>query len=187
MDAALPAALAAALLSFKPVPPPALPQGTPAPFVRLFNDGWRVAAKALERKDCAAFFAAHGAPAPRPVETMARTEYRFLALPQGATVGAQTNSEGSVFINTSGLFVTAEGGGIALNGRSYELGDASAVRAMILLHELGHQLGLFGPDSGPALRAQNARHSQDILDHCVPARPFSALDAGPPPPELLAD
>ena len=156
----------------KPPPPPALPAGTPERYARAFADGFSSAARALSKSSCAAFFAGRGAAAPRPLETMRAAEYRFLALPQGPSVGAQTNSENSVFINTTGLFVTAEGGGVVLAGRDYDLGSASAVRAMILLHELSHQLGIFGPDSGPAHAADNASHSLDVINACLYARPL---------------
>ena len=149
---------------------PALPAGTRRSEARAFQDGWDAAERALARPRCEGYFAEKGAPAPRPLETMRAAEYRFVALPQGPSVGAQTNSAGSVYLNSAGLFVTAAGGGIELDGRSYDLGDVSAVRAMILLHELGHQLGIFGPDSGPALAGENAAHSRDIVERCLDGR-----------------
>lgn len=164
--AALSARLKVPLDAAKPVPAPALPAGTPRPLIRLFDDGWRSAMSALKGRDCRRFFGDAVA------ETMRATEYRFLTLPQGPTVGAQTNGPRSVFINAEGLFVTASDGRITLDRRGYDLWSADRVRAMILLHELGHQLKLFGPDAGPELRAENARHSLDVIAACVPGRPL---------------
>jgi hypothetical protein len=158
------------IAAVKAPPPPALPDGTPRREERIFADGWASAVRALGRPRCEAYFAERGAPGARPLETLRSTEYRFVALPQGETVGAMTNSAGSVFLNTTGLFVTAFDGGVALGGRDYDLGSPAEVRAMILLHELGHQLGIFGPDSGPKLASQNAAHSRDIIENCLQGR-----------------
>ncbi len=167
------ARLRPALEAFKPVPAPALPPGTPKDYARLFNEGWAAATRALRSQRCEALFRSRGAPAGAALAALRATEYRFLALPQGESVGAQTNGPASVFINTKGVYVTAVDGDITLDNRRYELWDgAEGVRAMVLLHELGHEMGLFGPDSGSARQSENARHSLDVIDACVPGRPL---------------
>lgn len=161
------AALGASFKAAKPPPPPALPKNTPQEYQRVFADGWREAVSALGRKDCQAYFAAHGAPAPKPLEAMLKTDYRFLKLHGGGGVGAQTNGPDSVFINTDGAFVYAADGKISLNGKKIDLYEPSRVRAMIFLHELGHELGIFGADAAAELQAENAAHSLDIIGNCL--------------------
>jgi len=77
-----------------------------------------------------------------------------------------TNPDGPVYINLNGIFVTAEDGHVTIARKRCNLGNPSNVRGFILLHELGHQLGIFGKDAGPDLQDQNAAHSMDIINHC---------------------
>jgi hypothetical protein len=50
----------------------------------------------------------------------------------------------------------------------------SAYQALPLLHELGHQTGKLGPDSGPGVSpGTNFSNTQQILDNC-----FTALGGG---------
>ncbi len=149
-------------------PPPAFAQQLPKRRVRAFRDGWDEALRLLrDEKDCRGLYAKHGFGFDEVVKTMSSTNYAFYDLGD-ASIGAETLDRGSVFINTRGLFVTVQDGLITLDRRHYDLGDASDVRAMILLHELGHQLGFFGPDHGPGLEQANAEHSLDVIRACIP-------------------
>lgn len=76
-------------------------------------------------------------------------------------------------INTAGAFFNAVPGA---NGQvtvrmpnsfgvqtSFTFANFSAFRAFIILHELGHQTGKFGPDANPST---NGAYSQAVLDNC---------------------
>lgn len=168
------AVLRAQLAAAKPIPPPALPAGTPPGMVRQFEGGWREAVRALQAPSCRDFFASRGAAWPRPLEEMTLTAYRFKELPVASTVGAETNGPGSVFINQSGVFTRAVTGWVTLDDRRWDLGGPDRVRALILLHELGHELGIFGMDALPGQQAENFAHSLDVMAHCLPAREVPA-------------
>jgi len=119
--------------------------------VHLFRNGWDETLTVLNHKDCKKFFCDHGADPARILQTLQSTEYRFLSLPGGSDIGAQTNSPTSVFINIDGPFVTNTDGKIALGGQAYDLHDQDNVQALILLHELGHQLGILERTLGQVL------------------------------------
>jgi len=141
--------------------------------VGLFKDGWDEMLSALNGKNCQEFFCDHGFNREKVLGTLKGTEYRFLPLPRGPKAGAQTNPPDSVFINTEGLYITADSGAVTLGNERYNLVNNSNVRALILLHELGHQLGIFPADVGSAdLDARNAAHSIEILKHCFPLYSF---------------
>jgi len=82
-------------------------------------------------------------------------------------VGAATFDSTHVVLNTLGLYLTATNGRITLpDGSTFDLGNARNVQAMILLHELGHELS---DDTGfvPDLdAATNAAHTKRIIDAC---------------------
>jgi len=146
---------------------PALPPGTPKKYVSMFNDGWQETMELLKEKDCQKFFAGHGEDLQTVLRMLSGTEYRFLNL-GGSNVGAETVGPGSVFVNTTGVFITAQDGRIILDGRHYNLESLSRLRGMILLHELGHELGFFGVDAGRKLEDVNAGHSLAIIHSCLP-------------------
>jgi hypothetical protein len=104
---------------------------------------------------------------PQDAVHVALTEYRFVTLPQGPGTGAQTPDSTHVQINIAGVYMTAIGGGIRLpNGFTCNLGSVTNVRALVLLHELGHQLsGITGftPDVD---RATYSAHSMRIIKAC---------------------
>jgi RHS repeat-associated protein len=135
--------------------------------MKMLEDGMDTALHALNGKDCRALFCGHGAD---PVERLKRTKYYFFDLGD-ETVGAETPPGGDmdmVLINSKGLFVTANSGIVTFGKARYDLGMNSNVRAMILLHELGHQLGIFPPDAGKSLQDQRNAHSIDVVKHCFP-------------------
>ena len=101
------------------------------------------------------------------------TTYRLLAFPQGPGVGAQTLDATDVMLNTAGAFFNA---GSNANGTvtvqmpsaagaqaSFTFANIQVLQGFILLHELGHQLGIFGPDLNAA---SNGANSQAVLEHC---------------------
>ena len=151
---------------FRAKKPDNLPLGTPKKFWKPFTKGMNNALKRLNNKPCADMFRTPRDPnAGR--NRLNNTPYRFVPLPQGPGVGAQTQENGDVQINTLGLYMTATGGGIKLpDGSTFNLGGVNDVRALILLHELGHELSDttgFVPDTDPAI---NAAHTKRIIDAC---------------------
>jgi hypothetical protein len=99
--------------------------------------------------------------------TLMDTIYRILPLPAGT--GAQTVDSTSVFINSNGAFFNAGANpdgtvGATLAGQvAVTFGSLSAFQGFLLLHELGHQTGLFGDDSDPAV---NLAYSMWVLNNC---------------------
>lgn len=136
--------------------------------LNFFAGGWKAAMEALkEQKSCQKFFADHGDNYDKVVATLEKTEYHFEKLQ--SSVGAETLDDHTVFVNSDGIFVTATSGDVTLNRKRYDLEETYRVRAMIIMHELGHQLGIFGVDFGtPDLESVNAAHSLDIIRNCLP-------------------
>jgi hypothetical protein len=151
---------------------PTIPQGTDNKYIKAFNKALEELKKRLDKEKCAAFFGGKD----KALATINGAEYRFLPLGEPkvdrntgevSVVGAATNSATSVFVNTQGPFLNQNmfvpGAGLktldfhsGLRGASFD--------ALILLHELGHQLGIFGPDKDkPDL---NRKYTQQVLDAC---------------------
>jgi len=132
-----------------------LPLGTPKSYWKPFKQGYKTALKDLKNPGCSQFFGGQG-PA-----TMQATEYRFLNL-DNAKVGAATVSPTSVFINSTGPFMTFTGGSQAF-GMSWSV---SQFRAFILLHELGHQLSGFTGFQADADSPLNQAQSMQVIGAC---------------------
>jgi hypothetical protein len=98
---------------------------------------------------------------------MNATEYRFLNL-GSPTVGAQTNSQTSVFVNSQGPYMTYS----PTAGQAGPFGvywTQPLFRAFILLHELGHQLSDttgFQADAGNARLKLNQAQSRRVIGAC---------------------
>jgi RHS repeat-associated protein len=154
---------------FRAKKPSNLPFGTPKKYWKPFSRGMKQALKRLNKKPCAELFenSCHEGRDLEGANEMKNTEYRFVPLPQGSGVGAQTVDGTHVQVNSLGLFMTAVNGRIMLpDGSTFDLGSAQNVQAMILLHELGHQLSNetgFIPDVDAAT---NAAHTKRIIDVC---------------------
>lgn len=110
---------------------------------------------------------------PTAVSALAGTTYRLLALDK-TTTGAQTVDASNVFLNTTGAFFTAQpdsNGQINFNIPSPTSGSqtstvslsAADFGAFILLHELGHEMGVFGPDLTSTVNGSN---SWQVLEDC---------------------
>ena len=128
-------------------------------YVKDFQKALTEAEKRLQKADCAKLF---GKSAADLVNMLENTEYRVLTLASGgptydsntgevSVVGAQTNSSTSVFINDKGPFFNqtpfVPGKGITTLDFGSNLRGAQ-FGALLLLHELGHQTGIFGSDAG---------------------------------------
>ena len=154
---------------FRAKKPSNLPFGTPKKYWKPFSRGMNQALKRLNNKPCADLFEnpCHEGPDSNAANQMKNSEYRFVPLPQGSGVGAQTVDSTHVQVNSLGLFMTAVSGRITLpDGSTFDLGSAQNVQAMILLHELAHQLDNetgFVPDADAAT---NAAHTKRIIDAC---------------------
>jgi RHS repeat-associated protein len=146
-----------------------LPLGTPQQYWGPFSDGFNEALNRLNNARCAEQFepSCHEGPYNTGPNQMRNTTYRFLNLGSPST-GASTADATNVFINTTGLYMTAKGGGIRLpNGFRCNLGNVTNVRAFILLHELGHQLkGNTGFTTDVDDAATNSAHSMRIIKAC---------------------
>ena len=155
---------------------PKVPGGnnyTPAQMQGLTN-GLNNALSHTDQVDCATFYAGgDDDPSLAVANDLENTLYRLLPLPQGPGTGAQTIDLTNVMINTAGAFFNA---GANANGTvtvgmpngagvqaAFTFANMSTFQGFILLHELGHQTGVFGPDVDAAA---NGTNSQAVLDHC---------------------
>jgi len=112
--------------------------------------------------------------------TLQDTDYRILDLGD-ANAGASTNPGFSVFLNSGGAFFNAvpdADGHVTLTIPSTTVGgpktaitfqSQASAGAFLLLHELGHETGLFGSDAG--MGTINAQHSWVVLDKCFGIKP----------------
>jgi len=104
------------------------------------------------------------------------TLYRILPLGPSAGASTPTGSSNTVFVNANGAFFNAtpnangtvtvtmpNAAGVSTN---YTFASAAVLQGFMLLHELGHETGAFGPDSGPANAAVNGQYSLSVLQDC---------------------
>jgi len=157
-----------------PVKIPALPKGgNGEKFAKPFREAFLNASRRLQTPKCAAFY---GAGATAKFEG---AEYRFV--PMGAphlneqgvvtVVGAATYAEtqpAAVMINSQGPFLTQM---MFVTGRSgfqtVDMGTGlrdADFGALLLLHELGHVVGKFGPDAHDS--DLNRSYTESVLKAC---------------------
>ena len=155
---------------------PTVPAGnnyTPAQMQALTN-GLNNALSHTDQVDCATFYAGgDDDPSLATAKVLEGTMYRLVLLPQGPGTGAQTINLTNVMINTAGAFFNARANanGTVTVGMPNAAGvqtlftfaGVSTFEAFMLLHELGHQVGVFGADMNAAA---NGANSQAVLDHC---------------------
>ena len=126
--------------------PSNLVYGTPERFWAPFTQGFNAALEDLGKKKCSALYGGQG------VATMKATQYRFVPFGRSdSNTGAATISPTSVFINSTGPYMTFS----PLVGQAGPFGHhwtQPQFRAFILFHELGHQLS---PVTGFQPDAQN--------------------------------
>jgi RHS repeat-associated protein len=109
-----------------------------------------------------------------PSATLEGTQFEFTSVDLGT---AATQPGDLVQINPSGLFfqqpnapISSPGNvGIKVPSPTTGVGvqvylSPSDLGALILLHELGHEMGVFGPDADDP--AANGQHSWDVLEDC---------------------
>jgi hypothetical protein len=146
-------------------------------YKKQFNAALTEAEKRLIKEKCAKLF---GKTAQDLIAMLQNTEYRFLPLPSGgpkydsatdttSVTGAQTNSPTSVFINSKGPFLSnvmfvpgSPRNPVTLDFKSGLRG--AQFGALLLLHELGHQIKLFGADAGDY--SVNLAHTKQVLKEC---------------------
>lgn len=103
-----------------------------------------------------------------PDDLLRKTQYEIQILSNGA--GAATMASTLVYINPAGQFFQMSTTAYIpydkpeLSGmRSVQFGSVADLTAFILLHELGHQVGIFGADLFGFI---NGGHSLRVLDAC---------------------
>jgi RHS repeat-associated protein len=146
-------------------------------YKKQFNAALTEAEKRLKKDKCAKLF---GKSTEDLIAMLQNTDYRIVPLSSGgpkydsntnstSVTGAQTNSPTSVFINSQGPFLNnvmfapgAPHNPVTLDFNSGLRG--SQFGALILLHELGHQVNLFGPDAGDY--KVNLAHTKAVLKAC---------------------
>jgi RHS repeat-associated protein len=125
----------------------------------------------FSKKSCADLFGGVGA-----IVALESTEYRVLPLGapslnqqtgQYGVTGAQTNSSTSVFINSQGPFFNTIINIPGVGNRTFDFGtglSGAEFGALLLLHELGHQIGIFRSDRNDS--ALNRSYTQQVQDAC---------------------
>ena len=81
---------------------------------------------------------------------------------------------GTVYLNTWGPFTNQNMVVATSNGPKSVFFDftpplgltGTPFRALLLLHELGHRIGIYGDDTGPINGPLNRQYTQDTFDHC---------------------
>jgi hypothetical protein len=142
--------------------------------MRALTNGLNNAVSHTDQVDCATFYAGGDEdPSLAVANVLENTLYRLVVLPQGPGTGAQTIDLTDVMINTTGAFFNAapNANGTVTVGMpnpagvqaSFTFANMSTFQGFMLLHELGHQMGVFGADVDAAANGSN---SQAVLDHC---------------------
>ena len=136
-----------------------------------FDEGFAEAMARLQDSDCHKFFLCDKKNKTHldPEEALLDTTYRIMGLSNN-TAGAVTRAKDLVWINEDGPFVTDENTQHIPSDKKdiitfteVKFPSGATKNAFILLHELGHQLGIFPRDTYPWI---NGTHSLAILDNC---------------------
>ena len=158
-----------------PLPRPTVPQNSNRNFVRALNRAFENLDERLRsRPACAALFGGID----NAQRILSGTEYRFVDLggprqnPDGtfSVFGAQTIDDAHVQVNSSGPFMNQNLLVITPSGpqsRTFDFGTGlrdADFQALLILHELGHQSGVFQDDRGDS--ELNRRQTQQVLDAC---------------------
>ena len=143
---------------------------TPSNAPSEFNAGFDEALNRLKDSKCRKIFCKTGKDLGYDylANILKNTSYYIEPLPRGA--GAATESTDEVFIGNSGPFFTGDTNisippaqmGLS-SWPSVNFQSPAQMRAFILLHELGHQTGVFGPDQFDFI---NGQHSIKVLENC---------------------
>jgi RHS repeat-associated protein len=134
--------------------------------ISAFNAGMAEVLTRLRDSDCKKIFCKK---IPDPERLLNDKEYRFGPL-DDVEAGAQVYPNGNVTLNTNGPYFTAKPFLFVPSHRRdvesrtlVEFPSLEAKRAFLLLHELGHQSGAFGPDQTKFI---NGTHSIKVLERC---------------------
>jgi hypothetical protein len=139
--------------------------------VQALANGLNEAIRRTQDFDCFSLFTAEPDAGSFLAGILANTEYRFLTLPN-PNAAATTASPSSVFVSPTGAFfaganpngtVTVAGPNATGERTLFTFAHTWMLQAFILLHELGHQTRVFGPDVDAAT---NGRYSQAVLERC---------------------
>ena len=142
--------------------------------LQALTNGLNNGLRHTDQLGCAMLYAAGDEdPSLAVADVLENTLYRLINLPQGPGAGAQTIDQTDVMINTAGAFFNA---GANANGTvtvrmpnaagvqtAFTFANVATFQGFVLLHELGHQMGVFGPDVNAAA---NGANSQAVLDNC---------------------
>jgi hypothetical protein len=172
--AAMPDVPASEVPAAAPVAVPPLPKGTNAKYFKPFREAFLNASNRLRAPKCAAFYGEGGA------AKFEGSEYRFLDMGKPhlndkgvvTVVGAATYAEGkppaSVMVNAQGPFLTQSMYVIGKSGfQTVDMGTnlrGADFGALLLLHELGHVVGKFGPDAHDS--DLNRSYTESVLKNC---------------------
>jgi RHS repeat-associated protein len=148
---------------------PALPAGTPDDFHKPFADAFTEADdRLLKNRGCSAVFG--GTDNART--SLFAAEYRFVRLPQPSepghfTAAATQRESNRVLIDPRGPFIKqtqfVPGRGFVIIDQGTRLRGAE-FGALLLLHELGHLTGEFGPDAGNS--PLNKKYTNRVYKAC---------------------
>jgi hypothetical protein len=151
---------------------PPLPPGTPPKLVRPFQEAFAKAIQRLKNPKCAALYGAEGEGERQfraveyRYEKMGRPTLNSEGLPRVVGASTHAGTPASVFINSEGPFIQQN---VYVNGRFQILDFETGLRGadfggLLLLHELGHVVGIFGPDAKDS--KLNRSYTQQVIDHC---------------------
>jgi hypothetical protein len=140
-------------------PEPHVPLGTDDHFKERLKPAFQEAIGKLRDPGCGNFFGG----STYAMGVMDATLYRFVDLPENPNATAAAPSFHHVLIVPSSAFMTydARPGQPRPLDRNWNSG--ADFGALVLLHELGHQVGRFGEDTGIEI---NRRHSRDVIWNC---------------------
>jgi hypothetical protein len=163
------------------IPDPTVVTSNSKSVLSLFDSAFKDAWKILQRnQSCANLFDPGGGTSAASADqgVLASTLYAITPFPATQSgVGAQKISRTVVDINLKGAMFTATPSSMGQvtitvptpSGRlvPVTLGSQSDLGAFVILHELGHQVGVFPPDKTPSINGQN---SWAVLTDCFGLR-----------------
>jgi len=136
--------------------------------IAQFNAGFAEALNRLKNPECRKLFSCKKNKDLDPAQVLQDTNYRII--PLAGNAGAVTNPSYSVFLSPTGpFFQTSTTAFIPFDNpqltgmRQVQFDTPADIAAFVLLHELGHEVGIFPPDLFPFI---NGRHSLRVLEDC---------------------
>jgi RHS repeat-associated protein len=155
------------------LPKQVLGNGTGAQIGALDAGYWQALQTLLSNPDCSSYIDGNQAPGyPDPskvglsVSTLENTTYWFEPLPNNSN-GTPSTGTAAAVVNNSTVFINTVPGSVFFNQTGYVIPGnltGAAADAFFLLHELAHQTGVFGVDTGN--QDLENQENQSIFDHC---------------------